>query len=397
MRTGRFLLACLLLALPAERLNAGTPIELVDHIVYQLSRLIPDAGPTRVQQARSEGPSVDVSRLDSPALLEMELRGTLKEPVSDTRLSVIDGLARIGDFNLGSSETHRGHVVVLRGNADIQGRLEGNLVTLDGDIILRSGATVNGDILAIGGSIRDQGGKVSGSSAMLTSSASPSAVGSRASLSLLDRVSGVAAILATVVVLGFMLVTFGRPNLEIVSDTVSHSFGRSLLAGMLGQVLLVPTAGIITIGLILTLAGSVLIPFAVAVYLMLAIVAVLGGLLAVAHAMGEVITRRRLARGVIVSPNSYRYLVSGLAVLVSLWFIWAIFGAVPVAGGLTLFAAGLSTWLAGTAGFGAALLSRGGMREEFTGRTLSSGMMTDEFLWATPMGVPAVKRPPADR
>lgn len=397
MRTGRSILACLLLVLPAERLNAATPIELVDHIVHQLSRLIPDAGPTRVQQARSEGPSIDVSRLDSPALLEMELRSALKEPVSDTRLSVTDGLARIGDFSLGSSETHRGHVVVLRGNADIQGRLEGNLVTLEGDIILRSGATINGDILAIGGSIRDLGGKVSGSSAMLTSNASANAVGPRASLSLLDRISGVAAILATVAVLGFMLVTFGRPNLEIVSDTVTHSFGRSMLAGMLGQVLLVPTAGIITIGLILTLAGSVLIPFAVAVYLMLAIVAVLGGLLAVAHAMGEVITRRRLARGVIVSPNSYRYLVSGLAVLVSLWLIWAIFGTVPVAGELTLVAAGLVTWLAGTAGFGAALLSRGGMREEFTGRTLSSGMMTDEFLWATPMGVPAVKRPPVDR
>jgi hypothetical protein len=48
-----------------------------------------------------------------------------------------------------------------------------------------------------------------------------------------------------------------------------------------------------------------------------------------------------------------------------------------------------------TAGFGAALLSRGGIREEFTGRLLPPAMMTDEYLWATPqMGVPAVKRPP---
>jgi hypothetical protein len=397
MRTGRTLLACLLLAFPAHRLNAASPIELVDHIVHQLSRLMPDGANPRVQQARAEGPSIDVSKLDSPALLELELRGMIKEPIADTRMSVNDGLARIGDFGLSSSETHRGHLVVLRGNADIYGRLEGNLVTLDGDIILRSGATVNGDILAIGGTIRDHGGTVSGSSAMLTSAGRTRTGGLSSGLTLFDRVSGVAALLATVVVLGFMLVTFGRPNLEIVSDTVSHSFGRSLLAGMLGQVLLVPTAGIITIGLVLTLAGSVLIPFAVAVYLMLAIVAVLGGLLAVAHAMGEVMTRRRLARGVVVSPNSYRYLITGLGVLASLWFVWAIFGAVPVAGGLTLFAAGLVTWLAGTAGFGAALLSRGGMREEFTGRTLSSGMMTDEYLWATPMGVPAVKRPASDQ
>jgi hypothetical protein len=60
-----------------------------------------------------------------------------------------------------------------------------------------------------------------------------------------------------------------------------------------------------------------------------------------------------------------------------------------------LMAAGLTTWTIATVGFGAALLSRGGIREHFAGRLIPPEMMTDEYLWATPQfGVPAVKRPP---
>ena len=67
------------------------------------------------------------------------------------------------------------------------------------------------------------------------------------------------------------------------------------------------------------------------------------------------------------SPNSYRYLLVGLGALAALWFAWAIFGWVPVAGELIRGAAFLVTWLLATAGFGAALLSRAGVRENFAG------------------------------
>jgi hypothetical protein len=135
----------------------------------------------------------------------------------------------------------------------------------------------------------------------------------------------------------------------------------------------------------------------VIVYALLAIVAVLGGVLAVAHAMGETITRRRMARGLAVSPNSYRYVLTGLIAIGSSWLAWAVFGWVPVAGSIIFVAAAIGSWFIATVGFGAALLSRGGIREEFTGRLLPAVMMTDEYLWATPqLGVPAVKRPPRD-
>jgi hypothetical protein len=151
----------------------------------------------------------------------------------------------------------------------------------------------------------------------------------------------------------------------------------------------------LVVGLILSVAGILLLPFAVVVYALLVILGVVGGYLAVAHAVGETFIRRRMARGAeIGSPNSYRYLFTGLTGLFALWAVWSVFGWVPVAGDLMRGAAVLVTWLLATAGFGAALLSRAGVRESFAGRLIPPEALTDEYLWATPQfGVPSVKRP----
>lgn len=349
--------------------------------------------PQAVEQAPAEGPTVNLTHLDSPETLERQLRSALQDPLGHTRLTVMGGTARLGNYSLGSAETMRGHLVVLEGDAEIHGRLEGNLVTLDGDIILHPGAAVVGDVLAINGHIRGTPGVITGSSSTLQPrdlpppDSLPTLVGRRS--------LGLVAVLATFVLLGFGLVTFGRPNLEIVSDTVRHSFGRAFVAGLLAQVLLLPTFGMLVVGLVLTIAGALLVPFAAAVYVILAILAVLAGVLAVAHAMGETITRRRLARGRPLSPNAYRYVATGLAALAAVWVAWVLAGWIPVAGTLAFLLAALATWGVATVGFGAALLSRGGIREDFAGRLLPPALMTDEYLWATPMvGVPAVKRPP---
>ena len=89
-----------------------------------------------------------------------------------------------------------------------------------------------------------------------------------------------------------------------------------------------------------------------------------------------------------------QFLAVGLAGVVTLWLAWALFGWVPVAGALIRAAAMLVTWVLATAGFGAALLSRAGVKEGFAGRIIPPEALTDEYLWATPRyGVPSVKRP----
>ncbi|HEV8150148.1 MAG TPA: hypothetical protein VGP61_08205, partial [Gemmatimonadales bacterium] len=94
----------------------------------------------------------------------------------------------------------------------------------------------------------------------------------------------------------------------------------------------------------------------------------------------------------------YRYLLSGLSAVALLWLGWILLGWVPIAGVLLFAAALLATWLLATIGFGAALLSRGGVTPAFSGRFVPPEAMTDEYLWATPRyGVSAVERPPRRR
>jgi hypothetical protein len=281
----------------------------------------------------------------------------------------------------------------------------GNLVTVDGDVVVHPGAVVSGDILVLGGEVRDMGGEIGGESRTLRSTTifapATEAAGPppSAAETAFHRLAGVVGVFLTLAALGFGLVMFGRPNLEVVSDTVAHSFGRAFVTGLVGQILLLPTFGMLVVGLILSVAGILLLPFAVVVYGLLVVVGVLGGFLAVAHAMGETYTRRRMALGAMLgSPNSYRYLVVGLGGLASLWLAWAVFGWVPVAGNLIRGAAFLVTWLLATTGLGAALLSRAGVRENFAGRLIPPEALTDEYLWATPQfGVPAGRRPGGTR
>ena len=346
------------------------------------------------------GATVDLSNLSQPTAVEDRLQLALGDK-ADPRLTIPGGTARRGNYSIGSEESFNGHLLVVDGNADVYGRLRGNLVTLRGDVMLHPGSMVAGDILTLNGKVRDLGGEIGGEVRSLESVTSTAglAPAETAALSPVEsvfyRIAGVIGVFLTLLVLGFGVVTFGRQNLEIVSDTVSHSFGRSFVTGLLGQILLLPTFGMLVVGLILSVAGILLLPFAVAVFAMLVVVGVVGGYLAVAHALGETYTRRRMALGVIVrSPNSYRYLLLGLLAIASLWSAWALFGWVPVAGSIIWGAAFFVSWLLGTAGFGAALLSRAGIKENFSGRLFPPEAMTDEYLWATPQfGVPAGRRP----
>ncbi len=402
MRGGRGALKGLLFLLGAllpAPLMAAAPDNFVGTVAHRLREFLPifeaySAPAPQAVQADAQAPTVNPGRLDDPARLERDLRAALRTPISRTRLTVVGGRARIGHTSIGSDEVVGGHLVVLNGDTEVHGRVEGNIVALDGNVSVHRGGIVIGDVLAIGGRVRMAGGDVTGTMQSLEAVAMSAVEAPPLWRVVAQRGAGLTGIFVTLLILGFGMVTFGRPNLEIVSDTVAHSFGRSFTAGLLGQILLVPTFGMLVVGLVLTVAGALLVPFAVVIYLLLAIVAILGGLLAVAHAMGETITRRRLARGLMVSPNAYRYVLTGLAALALSWIAWVAVGWVPVAGGIIFVSAALATWFLGTVGFGAAILSRGGVREHFAGRILPPEMMTDEFLWATPQfGVPAVTRP----
>src|SRR6185503_3327545 len=140
--------------------------------------------------------------------------------------------------------------------------------------------------------------------------------------------------------------------IEVVADTASHSFGRSFVVGLLGQLLVLPTFAMLMVGLIFTIVGILLLPFAAVAFVIAAILALVGGYLAVAHAIGETFTRRRMAHGAFVrAPNAYGYLFAGLIGLMGLWAAAALTGWMGPVVFVFRLAAAIVTWIAATTGF----------------------------------------------
>jgi hypothetical protein len=359
---------------------------------------LPPSPAAQAKDPAGDRAPITLDALDDPTALEARLRDALATPDGARRLAIAGGSVRLGDATVAAGEAVEGDLLVIGGAAEIAGRLRGDLVTLDGDAVVRPGAVISGDVLTLGGAVRDEGGEILGEVRTLlgprpaAAAADPEEGGALAATG--RRVAGLVGVFLTLCALGFALVLFGRPQLEVVSDAVSHAFGRAFLAGLVGQILVLPTFGVLVAGLILSVVGILLLPFVAIVFALLVLAATLIGYLGVAHAMGETYTRRRLAQGApIGSANSYRYVLGGLAALGGLWAAWALFGWVPLAGNLVWGVAAVVTWLLGTTGFGAALLTRGGLRGQLGGRLIPPESLTDEFLWATPQfGVTAGRR-----
>lgn len=315
--------------------------------------------------------AVDLADLRRPTAIERRLRHMLADHEAELERVVRNGTVRRGAFTLPKDDSLAGHLLVVQGDANVHGRLLGNLVTLDGDVSVHPGGSVSGEILALNGEVHSAGGNIGGTvrafGTPLADDVAPRPKRSRLERTL-DRLAGTIGAFLTLLALGAGIVAVTRSRLEVVADTGSHSFARSAIVGFVGQILLLPTFGILVVGLIVSIVGILLLPFAVAGYLLLAGIGYVGGYLAVAHAIGGAFTRRRLTAGAVLRPNSYRDMATGLGALAAPWLVWALFGGVPVVGALLWLAAFLATWLAVTVGFGAMLLSRGGSRANFAGR-----------------------------
>lgn len=188
------------------------------------------------------------------------------------------------------------------------------------------------------------------------------------------------AVFVSLACMGLGFLVFAPRQLETVADTVWHSFWRSFLAGLFAQPLLLPAFGMLIVGLALTVVGIVVIPFAILGFVAALILAAIGGFIAVARTVGEIYLRRKMARGDVVQTwGSYRYIVYGLAGLLAVWLPVVLLGWIPVAGTLLTVSAAAITWLLATAGFGATIISRAGMRGTFV-RQLDLAL-TDEQYW----------------
>src|SRR5690348_12464137 len=120
-----------------------------DHDTSQTAvrpQALPAAGPN--------DPTIDLSDLSRASQIESQLAPLARTPVAQMRVTVPGGHARLGAYSVGSDQTVTGHLLVVRGDADVYGRIQGNVVTVDGNVIVHPGAVISGDVLAIHGKVR---------------------------------------------------------------------------------------------------------------------------------------------------------------------------------------------------------------------------------------------------
>jgi hypothetical protein len=302
----------------------------------------------------------------------------------DTHLPDADQFT-FGDRTIAAHTRVDGPIAVAKGNLDVFGTIDGDVVVLGGNLRVHNGGRVTGDAWAAGGSVIIDGGVVEGQKRAIAI-APPSLPASKARepLTTWQFAKLVIGWFALLMIIGLGVMVFADSNLDGVVVALEKGFARSFWVGVAGQVALLPGLVTLVVALAVTVIGALLIPFAIVAYIIAAAGIITLGFLAVARLTGGAVTSDHGA----TSPRgvNLRALVSGLAIFLAVWMIAALFSWNPLAGGIVRAIAIALTWVAATLGLGATMISRAG-----TQRTAKSGKTsTDEFAWQTPTPVSGV-------
>ncbi len=309
--------------------------------------------------------------------------------LEDLQLDINDAQVHIGDLRVEQGEVVEGSLLLLKGDAAILGRVAGNIVSFDGNIRLFPGARVDGDVIAVNGTVIGAHSLVRGDVRVITSARAVPPIPplpqrirpTRERVSVVGEIGrSTATFLGTLVALaciGFG-VTFYAPNqLEAVAARVAENPGRSFLAGLFAQPLILPVIAMLVVGLTISLVGIVLVPFAIIALALAVVASAVVGYLAVARNVGGRYLRQKSANhGTAVNIAPYRALVCGLVFMLGVWLPAVLLSWVPVAGTAVLVTAVVFTWMMATAGFGAVITTRAGTGESLFGPRFRAARLT---------------------
>jgi len=235
------------------------------------------------------------------------------------------------------------HVIAVGGQVTIYGVAEGNVVSVGDSVVLASSAIVGGNVISIGGVIaRGTGSEVYGSLTEVNSS-NFSEILTTVLNSKWDGWSWLFAIVSIILYLGMLVlailvVLFIPKPIRVISDSVARNPYKTGLWGLLGLILVVPLALLLTISVI----GVVLVPLEISI----AVAGALIGFIAVSRLIGHRIF-------VVLKKPEQTYMRETIWGLTFLWFV----GWVPYLGWmLKVFVILL--------GLGGALLTRFGTHEK---------------------------------
>jgi hypothetical protein len=274
------------------------------------------------------------------------------------RISDIKNYARVqtGDLTVAAGTTTSGSVMVIRGNLDVYGNVDGAATAVLGDVIVHEGGRVRGGAVALGGHVRNEGGSILG----VIKDVGPTHNRSTVSFGGRPRTtvgSLVAAFLwlAVLLLVGTFVLFFMRDYFKRAVEVVTNETGRSLLTGVLGGLASIPVLIAIVIAFAITIIGVFLIPIGVAAFLIAVSGIAILGFLAVAHVAGIAIAGKRDAET--PAGQELQFLYTGILAFSAMWIIAAAFTWFPIVGSILRVLAFSVTFVAAATGFGAVILS----------------------------------------
>lgn len=293
-----------------------------------------------------------------------------------------------------------GPVAVAGGPLHVFGTIDGDAIAIGSDVIVHTGGSVTGNAVVALGTVTLDGGTVGGEMRQLGGAIGripmvAAAVVKESPIAATKHALALSSSwLLILLLIGIGVYLFAKEYLDGVVESLEGRFGRSFWAGVATQLSLAPVLGILCIALAVTVIGILLIPFAIVAFVLAVAGLMTLGFLAVARITGEsfapAAARSRPERVV-----ALRGLIVGIVIYMGLWVLTSAFAWAPRIEMVLRGIAVAITWVAATAGLGAAVISRGGKRRQ-TIASSELASVNDMPAWQTPTpvtGVVAARRP----
>lgn len=264
-----------------------------------------------------------------------------------------------GSKVIGPNVAVSGPIVAVGGNLDIYGTVRGDAAAIRGSVIVHRGGNVSGNATAVLGQVRNDGGIIGGAIHEFGRGEMRTALMSQGYAvrhSPWRPIRLAISWLLVVLVIGFAVISVAGDKVEIVVNTIRAGVGKSVGAGLLGHLAILPGAIAVIVLLAVTLIGILLIPLGLVAYMIAVSGIAMFGFIAVALLTGAALTggksRDDTPRGAML-----RAFVTGTLAFIGLWIVAAAFAWMPLVGALVRSIAAGATFIAVTAGFGAVLRS----------------------------------------
>ncbi len=256
-----------------------------------------------------------------------------------------------GDLVIPAGTTTSGSVLVVRGNLDVYGNVDGAATAILGDVIVHGGGAV-----ALIGHVRNEGGSIMGviKDVGATHNRSTVSFGGRPRTTL-GSLAAAFLWLVVLLLVGTFVLFFLGDYFKRAVEVVTNETGRSLLTGVLGGLASIPALIALVIALAITIIGIFFIPFGVAAFLIAVSGIAILGFLAVAQVAGIAIAGKREAET--AAGQQLQFLYTGILAFSALWIIAAAFTWFPILGAILRMLAFSVTFVAVATGFGAVILS----------------------------------------